>query len=39
MDMIAWDLNNDNVCNIHTADVGITHEIYDKMVELTVSTV
>ena len=34
MDMIAWDSNNDNICNIHTADVGITHEIYDKMVEL-----
>ncbi len=34
MDMIAWDSNNDNVCNIHTADVGITHDIYDKMVEL-----
>lgn len=34
MDMIAWDSNNDNICNIHTADVGITHEIFDKMVEL-----
>ncbi len=34
MDMIAWDSDNDNICNIHTADVGITHEIYDKMVEL-----
>ncbi len=34
MDMIGWDSDNDNVCNIHTADVGITHEIYDKMVEL-----
>ncbi len=34
MDMIAWDSNDDNICNIHTADVGITHEIFDKMVEL-----
>lgn len=34
MDMIAWDSNNDNTCNIHTDDVGITFEIYDKMVEL-----
>ncbi len=34
MDMIAWDSNNDNICNIHTADVGITHEIFNKMVEL-----
>ncbi|HSD64141.1 MAG TPA: M28 family peptidase [Ignavibacteriaceae bacterium] len=34
MDMIAWDSNDDNVCNIHTDDVGITFEIYDKMVEL-----
>ena len=34
MDMIAWDSDNDGVCNIHTDDVGITHEIFDKMVEL-----
>ncbi len=34
LDMVAWDSNNDGVCNIHTADVGITHEIYDKMVAL-----
>lgn len=34
LDMIAWDSNNDGVCNIHTADVGITHDMYDKMFEL-----
>ena len=34
LDMIAWDSDNDGVCNIHTDDVGITHEIFDKMVEL-----
>ena len=34
LDMVAWDSNNDGICNIHTADVGITFEIYDKMVEM-----
>ncbi|OGU77802.1 MAG: hypothetical protein A2V93_07870 [Ignavibacteria bacterium RBG_16_34_14] len=35
LDMIAWDLNPvDGICNIHTADVGITFDIYDKMVEI-----
>jgi len=34
LDMVAWDSNNDGVCNIHTDDVGITKEIYQKMVEI-----
>ena len=34
LDMIAWDSNNDGICNIHTDNVGITMEIYDKMVEI-----
>ncbi|HEY6906963.1 MAG TPA: M28 family peptidase [Ignavibacteriaceae bacterium] len=34
LDMVAWDSDNNNICNIHTADVGITHQIYDKMFEL-----
>ncbi|RPI74326.1 MAG: M20/M25/M40 family metallo-hydrolase, partial [Ignavibacteriales bacterium] len=34
LDMVAWDSNNDGICNIHTDNVGITKEIYQKMVDI-----
>lgn len=34
MDMIAYDSNNDGVCNVHNRAVGSTVQIYQKMVEV-----
>ncbi|MBP9581802.1 MAG: M20/M25/M40 family metallo-hydrolase [Ignavibacterium sp.] len=34
MDMIAYDGNNDGVCNIHNRPVGSSVELYNKMVEI-----
>jgi len=34
MDMIAWDSNNDGVCNIHNRAVGSSVQLYNKMVEI-----
>ncbi len=32
LDMIAYDTNNDNVCNIHNRDIGTSIPLYDKMI-------
>ncbi|KAB2908441.1 MAG: M20/M25/M40 family metallo-hydrolase [Ignavibacteriales bacterium] len=35
MDMIAWDSNNDNVCNIHVKEsVANSIKLYNRMIEL-----
>lgn len=34
MDMIAYDTNNDNVCNIHNRDIGTSILLYDKMIHV-----
>ena len=34
MDMIAFDSNNDGVCNVHNRAVGSSVQIYQKMVEV-----
>jgi hypothetical protein len=34
MDMIAYDSNNDNVCEVHTKPVANSMTLYNKMIEL-----
>ncbi len=34
LDMIAYDSNNDGVCNVHNRDVGSSIQLYRKMIEV-----
>jgi hypothetical protein len=34
MDMIAYDSNDDGICNVHNRDVGSSTQLYNKMLEV-----
>jgi len=36
LDMIAYDSNNDGVCNVHNRPVGSSIQLYNKMVEVNI---